>query len=448
MLVIIHGWSDNYTSFVNLGKALSKPAPEGIGADVKHIYLGDYLSLDDQITFDDLVEALHKAWVFAEQLPTLRRSVDVVVHSTGALVIRHWLCKHFTPQTAPIHHLLMLAPANFGSPLAHSGRSVIGRVIKGWKGERLFETGTEILKGLELASPYTCNLCFQDLFTEHSFYGPDAILCTVLIGNSGFSGISSIANRPGSDGTVRLSTANLNAKSLYLDFTESNGNVVPKGLVESRPTAFGILDQEDHSSITFKGRGAKKQRSWDTICRALTLDAHEYEDWIKELSSSTEVIVLSAEKRRSDHYHQYANLVVKLEDNLGNPVTDYVLEFYINDDVGARNRGLTQRVNEEVVKSVHTNKENAAYRSFLIDVTILQKLYLKSTDSLNISICAKPELAAGNVGYKTYGDDDIGAWKIGRDALLNFFEPNKTMMVKIIIQRYQKDKVFQLRKLT
>ena len=164
MLVIIHGWSDNYSSFVNLGKALSKPAPEGIGADVKHIYLGDYISLDDHITLDDLVEALQKAWVISEQLPVLRRSVDVIVHSTGGLVIRHWLSKYFTPQTAPIHRLLMLAPANFGSPLAHSGRSVIGRVIKGWKGERLFETGSGILRCLELASPYTCNLCFKDLF--------------------------------------------------------------------------------------------------------------------------------------------------------------------------------------------------------------------------------------------------------------------------------------------
>lgn len=447
MLVIIHGWSDNYSSFVNLGRALSRPAPEGIGADVKHIFLGDYISLDDQITFDDLVEALQKAWVITEQLPVLRRSVDVIVHSTGGLVIRHWLSKYFTPQTAPVHRLLMLAPANFGSPLAHSGRSVIGRVIKGWKGERLFETGTGILNGLELASPYTCNLCFHDLFIDQPFYGPEAILCTVLIGNSGFSGISSIANRPGSDGTVRLSTANLNAKSLILDFTESNDNVVPKGLVESSPVAFGILDQEDHSSITFKGRGAKKQRSWEAICRAMTLDAAHYEDWIKELSTSAEIIALSAQKRRGEHYHQYANLVVKLEDNLGHAVQDYVLEFYINDDVGTRNRGLTQRVNEEVVKSVHTNKENAAYRSFLINVTILQKIYLRPTDSLNISICAKPELAAGNVGYKTYGDNDIGAWKIDRDALLNFFEPNKTMMVKMIIQRYQKDKVFQLKKL-
>jgi hypothetical protein len=447
MLVIIHGWSDNYKSFIDMGKALSKPAPEGIGADVKHIYLGDYISLDDQITFDDLIEALQKAWVQKEQLPTQPRSVDVIVHSTGGLVVRHWLTRFFKPHNAPIHRLLMLAPANFGSPLAHSGRSVIGRVIKGWKGERLFETGTEILRGLELASPYTSHLAFQDLFTDIPYYSQDAILCTVLIGNAGYSGISSIANRPGTDGTVRVSTANLNAKSLLLDFTDSNDDVVPKGLIESAPVAFGILDQEDHSSITFKGRGNKKQHSWDIICRALTVESHQYADWRNDLSVSTQAIVSAAEKRRGNHYDQYANLVVKLEDNLQHSVEDYVLEFYVNDDKGTRNRKLTQRVNEDVIKSVHTNKENAAYRSFLINVTVLQSLFQFPEDCLNMSVCARPEYSRGNVGYKTYGDKDIGAWSIARDALLTFFEPNKTLMVKMIIQRYQKEDVFRFRKL-
>ena len=448
MLVIIHGWSDNYKSFVDLGKALTKPVPEGIGADVKHIYLGDYITLDDHITFDDLIEALHKAWVIKEQLPTQPRSVDVIVHSTGGLVIRHWLSKYFTPQNAPIFRLLMLAPANFGSPLAHSGRSVIGRVIKGWKGERLFETGAEILKGLELASPYTCNLAFQDLFTQTPIFSPDAILCTVLIGNAGFSGISSIANRSGTDGSVRVSTANLNVKSLVLDFTESNNDVIPKELLESRPVAFGILDQEDHSSITCKGRSTKKQQNWDAICRALTVDALHYDAWLNHLLASNQGIVTAAEKRRGDHYDQYANLVVKLEDNLQHPVQDYVLEFYANNDTGTRNRNLTQRFNEEVIKSVHTNKENSAYRSFLINMTALQKLALLPTDCLNMSVCARPELAIGNVGYKTYGDKEIGAWKIERDALMTFFEPNKTLLVKMIIQRYQKDAVFKLKKLS
>lgn len=85
MLVIIHGWSDSPASFNNLGKML---IADGIVKNVTHIRLGDYISLDDDITLDDLASALDKAWS-KEKLSRQARSVDVVVHSTGGLIIRH-----------------------------------------------------------------------------------------------------------------------------------------------------------------------------------------------------------------------------------------------------------------------------------------------------------------------------------------------------------------------
>lgn len=130
MLIIIHGWSDSYTSFKTLSTKLASPEPEGISADIRHVRLGDYVSLDDQVNYEDLVEAMERAWV-KQKLPKDPQSVDVVIHSTGGLVIRHWLTRYYTPDTAPVKRLLMLAPANFGSPLAHTGRSMIGRALKG-----------------------------------------------------------------------------------------------------------------------------------------------------------------------------------------------------------------------------------------------------------------------------------------------------------------------------
>ena len=53
------------------------------------------------------------------------------MHSTGALVVRDWLPRHFTPARAPVKRLVMLAPAYFGSHLTHKGRSFTGRVYKG-----------------------------------------------------------------------------------------------------------------------------------------------------------------------------------------------------------------------------------------------------------------------------------------------------------------------------
>ena len=75
----------------------------------------------------------------------------------------------------------MLAPANFGSPLAHKGRALLGRAIKGFGSG--FETGTHILRSLEMASPYTWELAERDRFGANVF-SRDGVRCTVIVGNS------------------------------------------------------------------------------------------------------------------------------------------------------------------------------------------------------------------------------------------------------------------------
>src|SRR5258708_6850369 len=217
-VVILHGWSDNSASFVNLEKAIQAR----LGAQVTFISLADYLTLDDTVLYDDLVSAMDRAWT-ARQLPRTAGSVDVMVHSTGALVYRDWSHRHFVAGANPAKHLVMLAPANFGSPIAHKGAAFIGRVVKGWNATKWLNVGQILLQGLELGSPYTWNLAFKDLLTSQNFYGPGRVLCTVLVGNTGYQGISAAANENGSDGTVRVSTANLNCAYLKIAFTNPNG---------------------------------------------------------------------------------------------------------------------------------------------------------------------------------------------------------------------------------
>ena len=91
-IVIIHGWSDDYKSFENLRRDVAQQIP---GADVSDISLVDYLSLNDDVLFSDIVESLDQQWD-RQGLPREPRSVDVIVHSTGALVLRDWLTKKFT----------------------------------------------------------------------------------------------------------------------------------------------------------------------------------------------------------------------------------------------------------------------------------------------------------------------------------------------------------------
>ena len=135
--------------------------------------------MEDEIRFDDLVSAMAMEWK-KNNFPTSTGSGDAIVHSTGGLVIRDWLQRNYEPNDAPIKHLVMLAPANFGSPLAHKGQSFLGRL---WKGTIVkqtgaaFQTGTHILKSLELASPFTWDLAEQDLFADgEKMYNPGNVL--------------------------------------------------------------------------------------------------------------------------------------------------------------------------------------------------------------------------------------------------------------------------------
>ena len=91
--------------------------------DVSIISLADYLSLEDEVPFDDLTTAMHAAWN-RHALPTRTGAVDAIVHSTGALVIRDWLQRHHGPDRAPIKHLVMLArPTSARRCRTRAGRS-------------------------------------------------------------------------------------------------------------------------------------------------------------------------------------------------------------------------------------------------------------------------------------------------------------------------------------
>ncbi|MGI3130615.1 esterase/lipase family protein [Halopseudomonas pachastrellae] len=445
MLVILHGWSDSYSSFRDLAKRLANPPPDGIAADVADIHLGDYISLDDQVTFADLVAALDRAWD-DRGLPRSPRSVDAIVHSTGGLVIRDWL-RRFSASDRPVHRLLMLAPANFGSPLAHTGRSVIGRAVKGWKGTRLFETGAQILKGLELASSYSWELAERDLFNPDSPLGDGSLLCTVLVGNTGYSGIAAVANKPGSDGTVRVSTANLQAARMLVDFSQAAGTA-PQIDYQEAPAqglAFAVVDGEDHGSITAKGRGTRESVTWSLICGALMVPDSGFAAWRARLEQHTASVSAAASKRPGDHFSAYQNTVIRVLDNQGAAVTDYVIEFYFNNDRTRRDRRLTQGVQEQVISSVHVYSQAKHYRSLLINCDRLYALYERPDDRLYMSITACPELASNKVGYRTYGDDDIGALMLDANQARDLFRPHRSLLITLCLKRFQQDDVFRFK---
>lgn len=442
MLVILHGWSDSAGSFRSLARSL---VGAGLKDEIAEIHLGDWLSLDDEVTFDDLSEAMMRAWS-ARGLPTAPRSVDLIVHSTGALVVRDWQLRFFAPETTPVHRLLMLAPANYGSPLAHAGRSLFGRAVKGWQGSRLFETGARLLRGLELASSYTAALAERDWFGDQRWYGPGRVLCTVLTGNSGYTGIRALANKPGADGAVRVASANLAAARLEVDFsTEPNRPTYRYSLENRNQVAFGLIDGEDHSSLCLKDGGPRSERTLPAMLRALRLADDELQSWITELAAANAEITERRATGRSAHHYGYQDTVFQVHDQYGNAVSDYVIEFFVNADFGRRGKRMTRDFIEQVIENVHVFKGDSSRRSFLINCRTLDRLLDRPDDQLFISITATPDIRRRKVGFRTYTDADIGDLALTREQVFTLFQAHRTLFVDLVLKREQRDEIFELK---
>ena len=457
-IVILHGWSDTSETFEPLARLLGAE----LRREVSIVSLADYVSMEDEVRFDDVAEAMDAAWR-RHRLPRRKGAVDAVVHSTGALVIRDWLQRHYSPGRAPVKRLVMLAPANFGSHLAHKGRSFIGRVYKGFIAKkpegRAFETGAHILRGLELASPYTWQLAERDRFGRGgAMYQPGNVLCTVLVGNRGFRGISSIANEEGSDGTVRASTASMSCVRIGAAFPPGPGDGGDGPDVEytleesSGETAFGVLDGHNHGTITLShrrrpigeaGRDTPDGELLGRMAGALTVTDDGFGAWRRELEAGNRRLRPEA-PRRDGRNHGFQNTVVRVRDQYGVGVDDHLLEFYEEDH--DRQDLVARLFHESAIRNVHKYSGDASYRSVYVDCTRLGRTIDKVHEALSLSITAYPELDARTpVGFTTLGSGGVGGVRIPRDAIGRFFAPHRTALVTLQLARQQSPRTFEFR---
>lgn len=439
-IVIIHGWSDNSRSFGALANYVAS-----ISDSLFQINLADYVSMDDEVRYDDLVTAMSRAWKEVG-LPTRPGSVDAIVHSTGGLVIRDWLATTYAPGKSPVKRLLMLAPANFGSPLAHKGRAFYGRIVKGFNSRKPFETGTRILKGLELASSYSWNLAMRDRFTKANHFSSGGVLATVLVGNSGYGGIMAAANEDGTDGTVRVSTANLNCASINADFASDPLKPTFNIVNSAGRVAFRILDGDNHSTAAMKDNGPKDRTGRDAIARALTVKDSEFEAWCDECEERNNILTRGAEEKNDEYRFGYQNTVVRVVDDAGVPVRDYFLEFYMDDKDDKRNF-FSKLFHHDVIRTVHAYGDDPSYRSLHVDCTNLERgMANNNWRYMKMSLSAVPEFKVNKlVGYRTFSDDDIGAIRLGMAHVKRAFVKHRTVLITITIRRERAPEVFKIK---
>jgi hypothetical protein len=178
---------------------------------IVEIDLSRYVTLNDSVTIQDIAHALDR--VLKEQHADLLKSgFHVIIHSTGALVIRTWL-RLFSRKPSPVNNLVYLAGANFGSGWASLGQGQIARWGR-FVFERGAQRGVKILQALELGSSATIDTHLH--FTQRGtrMFEDYKVQEFIIVGTQAdpawFTFPIRYAHEDGSDGTVRVSASNLN----------------------------------------------------------------------------------------------------------------------------------------------------------------------------------------------------------------------------------------------
>ncbi len=172
--------------------------------------MGRWISLNDGISIDDISFTLERALTASRYKHLLESGFHVVIHSTGAVVIRNWI-RLFDRKPSPIYNLVHLAGANFGSGLAHIGQGQLarwGRIVQG------VERGVRVLEELEFGSWKTLDLHLDFLQAGSDMWEDYRIQEFCMVGSQTLGELRMVPVRyvkeDSADNTVRTSAANLN----------------------------------------------------------------------------------------------------------------------------------------------------------------------------------------------------------------------------------------------
>ncbi|WP_198552628.1 esterase/lipase family protein [Psychromonas sp. MB-3u-54] len=441
IVIFIHGWSVVDTSTYGLlPEALAEQANQyKLKIEIKHIWLGRYISFNDEVNVADIARAFHDS--LHDQISDGIGGIadfSCITHSTGGPVVREWLDRFYRGSLlsqSPLRHLVMLAPANHGSPLAALGKQRVGR-IKAWFSG--VEPGQRILDWLSLGSQQQIDLAQSYLKykpAEHKFF--PFVLTGQTIDKKLYDFVNSYLAEAGSDGVVRVACANINYSMIKLVETKKF-ETVTHGADEikvqllkvegklQRPSLapLGVIPGASHSG---KDKGimrsvlsakAKNKPQVSEILKCLTVDSKaDYTDRANALE------VLTKETQKGTH--RYVMLVFIIKDDQGDPVNDYDLFLLGGDSHNPNN--LTKGFFVDRQKNVaHPN-----HLVYYIDYDLVTKNKLTG-----FRIIARPD-----DGFVFYHVVEYHANGID---INDFMKPNETFYVEIQLHRCVDKNVFRV----
>jgi len=467
-LVMIHGYSSEGTAFNALRDALKNSQH----IDPIDIDICTYVSLNNEVTIKDIAEGLDRAFRNHPVLKNEDQEFDAIVHSTGMLVLRSWLTNYGAHASANrrlqrLKHLVGLAPATWGSPQAHKGRSWLGALVKGNRqlGPDFLNAGDLVLDGLELGSKFTWDLAHLDLLVDPPYYdrGPNTPYVSIFIGNTPYDGLASVANDPGTDGTVRWAGCALNTRKLVIDLTRTpiGDDGKPADRVRMVPWADARLDipmiaveGKNHATlisdpdpvmvdliaefIRVGDPSGKPYADWLATARAFGEKAHE--KMLANPAGDGGGLVGAAKTFFShllDSGHGptlegWQQFVVHARDERGDGVSDYVIEV-LRKDADGNWEPFT-----EMSTDVHAYQADSAYRCFHVRLP-----HGLSSGAVQLRVRIHASTGTELMAYQGYGSEaqqltatsepvelDIPA---GGEGTL--FYPFTTTLIEIVLNR-------------
>jgi len=448
ILIFVHGWSVTDTgTYGGLPAALIKNAPADLNLQVTHIYLSKYVSFADEVAVDDLARGMEHA-VNDEVIPQLAKDerFACITHSTGGPVARKWIDLFYRGKLAkcPISHLVMLAPANHGSALAQLGKSRLSRMKFFIDG---LQPGKGVLDWLELGSDQSWDLNCQWLSYDSTSNGLYPFVLTgQKIDRKFYDNLNSYTGEEGSDGVVRVASANMNYGLLRLvqadgDFKLVKDDRTPK-------TALGVLPGRSHSgpdkgimgSVDAEDDG--KHPTVQSVLRCLSVASiasyNRVTSELEELTAKTqedervertkEVFIF----QRTFRTNRYCMIIIQIGDDRGNTLSDYDVLFTAGPDYDENHLPPGFFVDRQ------RNSKSPGKLTYYIDYDVMDDWFGRPEleNKFGFKIRARPDQ-----GYAYY---TVAEHRGTFTSLRKYFEPNRTMMLDVQLRRHVVEGVFRL----
>jgi hypothetical protein len=341
----------------------------------------------------------------------------------------------------------MLAPANHGSALAQLGKSRLSRIAHFFQG---VEPGQRILDWLELGSDASWSL--NESWLDYDCLG-SGIFAFVLAGQKIdrklYDALNSYTGEPGSDGVVRLASANMNYTLLRLRQAGNDKLDVERTRTASR-TAFGVLPGRSHSgdeigiirSVTLDNAGEHPTAQWVLRCLRVA-SASAYNKVASELAKLTAETQQAERVERVRAFigtrkyvtNRYSMLVFKFADDRGNNLSDY--DLFLTAGPNYDENELPQGFFVDRQR----NQRNPGKLTYYLDYDVMEEGLGKPRmeGKLGFRVKARPE--PGNRALVYYQPLDFHS---SLAMIRKLLAPNETVMIEVILHRRVDKTVFRI----